>query len=84
MLGNGNYRRQSYVDLERNFLNTDSEIVEEFNGDSGSTKNFWIGLSDVEVEGVLKWNTSNVQPSYTYWLGRVNMNLENLKIKKKC
>jgi len=34
MLGNGNYRRQSYVDLERNFLNTDSEIVEEFNGDS--------------------------------------------------
>jgi hypothetical protein len=39
MLGNGNYRRQSYVDLERNFLNTDSEIVEEFNGDSGSTKN---------------------------------------------
>ena len=39
MLGNSSYRRQSYVDLERHLTTGDNEIVEEFNGESGSTKN---------------------------------------------
>ena len=40
MGGFGQYRRQSYVDLERALVVNDSDIVEEgVSGDSGSTKN---------------------------------------------
>jgi len=39
MLGTNQYRRQSYVNLDRALL-TDNEITEEpASGDSGSTKN---------------------------------------------